>query len=145
VAPATLVPADPHDEDAGTQPIVLVVDDDADSRFLAGALLASHGWKVLEAADGATALMQLGKHPDLSLVLLDLGLPDIDGVNVLKALRRSIETAHVPVIVLTGRTDRETEHAVLVEGADDYIRKPVDPPILLMRSRAVLRRTRGIA
>jgi DNA-binding response OmpR family regulator len=121
---------------------VLVVDDDADARLLVGAILGKHGWEVTEAADGATALMILGKRRDLTLVVLDLGLPDIDGLHVLRALRASPETAHVPVMVLTGRTDRDTEHSVLELGADDYIRKPLDPPILLMRAKAVLRRAR---
>ncbi|NJD18862.1 MAG: response regulator transcription factor, partial [Gemmatimonadetes bacterium] len=121
---------------------VLVVDDDADVRVLVGNILGNHGWQVTEAEDGATALLQLGKRRDLALVVLDLGLPDIDGLHVLRALRNSVETAMLPVVVLTGRTDRDTEHSVLALGADDYIRKPVDPPILLMRARAVLRRTR---
>ncbi len=142
VAPLSLVPADTPLAPAERPPQVLVVDDDADSRLLVGAILGKHGWQVTEAADGATALMQLGKRRDLSLVVLDLGLPDIDGLHVLRALRNSLETAQVPVVVLTGRTDRETEQSVLELGADDYIRKPVDPPILLMRARAVLRRTR---
>ena len=140
--PVSLVPTDAPTGAAERPPQVLVVDDDADARLLVGAVLSKHGWEIAEAADGATALMQLGKRRDLSLVVLDLGLPDIDGVHVLRALRSSLETAKVPVVVLTGRTDRDTEHDVLELGADDYIRKPVDPPILLMRAKAVLRRSR---
>jgi len=140
--PVSLVPADAPLASAERSPQVLVVDDDADARLLVGAILGKHGWEITEAADGATALMQLGKRRDLSLVVLDLGLPDIDGLHVLRALRNSLETAQVPVVVLTGRTDRETEQSVLELGADDYIRKPVDPPILLMRAKAVLRRAR---
>ncbi len=136
------MPTDTREDGVEGEPLVLVVDDDADTRLLVGTILGSHGWRVTEAPDGASALMQLGKHPDLSLVVLDLGLPDIDGMDVLRALRRSMETAHVPVVVLTGQTDRETEHRVLAAGADDYIRKPVDAPILLMRSKAVVRRAR---
>jgi type II secretory ATPase GspE/PulE/Tfp pilus assembly ATPase PilB-like protein len=142
VEPASLVLADAPLSPTERPPQVLVVDDDADARLLVGAILGKHGWEVTEAADGATALMILGKRRDLTLVVLDLGLPDIDGLHVLRALRASPETAHVPVMVLTGRTDRDTEHSVLELGADDYIRKPLDPPILLMRAKAVLRRAR---
>ena len=143
LASSSLVPMDGHDDDVEGEPLVLVVDDDADIRLLLRTLLEARGWRVVEAVDGASALMSLGEHRDLSLLLLDLGLPDFDGMDVLRALRRSMRTAHVPVIVLTGRTDRETERRVLLEGADDYVRKPVDPPILLMRTRAVMRRARN--
>ena len=64
-------------------------------------------------------------------------------MTALRAIRHSLATAHLPVIIITGKTDQETERQLLTEGADDYIRKPVDPPILLMRSDAVLRRSRG--
>ncbi len=140
--PVSLVPTDLPLDRTQRPPQVLVVDDDADARLLVGAILGKHGWEVTDAADGATALMLLGQRRDLSLVVLDLGLPDIDGLHVLRALRNSPETAHIPVVVLTGRTDRDTEHSVLEIGADDYIRKPLDPPILLMRAKAVLRRAR---
>jgi DNA-binding response OmpR family regulator len=131
-------------DDFADAPRVLVVDDDEDIRFLVRAILESHGWIVTEAPDGATALAEMGKHRDLSLVILDLGLPDIDGVEVLKRARHAMETAGIPIVVLTGRTDRETERQVLMAGADDYIRKPIDPPIFLTRAKAVMRRSRGI-
>jgi type II secretory ATPase GspE/PulE/Tfp pilus assembly ATPase PilB-like protein/ActR/RegA family two-component response regulator len=120
---------------------VLVVEDDADVRLLVRTLLEGRGWTVREVVNGGDALVQVGRIRDLSLVILDLGLPDIEGISVLKAMRRNPDVAHIPVIVLTGRTDRSTERQVLLEGADDYIPKPVDPPILLMRAQAVLRRT----
>jgi two-component system KDP operon response regulator KdpE len=141
-AEPTLVPTGVRADHVEGAPLALVVDDDADTRLLVATLLGSHGWEVEEAPDGATALIHVGMHRDLSLVVLDLGLPDIDGMDVLRALRRSIETARIPVVVLTGKTDRETEQRVLAAGADDYIRKPVDGPILLMRSKAVVRRAR---
>lgn len=140
---APLVPG--ADEDVlDSEPRVLVVDDDPDVRLLIRTLLEGRGWNVSEATNGATALVRIGTERDLSLVVLDLGLPDIDGEDVLHAMRSSLSAVHVPVIVLTGRTDRETEQRVLLEGADDYIRKPVDPPIFLMRTRAVMRRARSI-
>lgn len=138
----SLVPKDAPE--AGAVSRVLIVDDDADTRRLIRTVMESRGWDVVEASDGGTALVRIGTEKDLSLVLLDLGLPDIDGLGVLKAIRHSLATAHMPVIIITGKIDRDTERQLLLEGADDYIRKPVDPPILLMRSDAVLRRTRAV-
>lgn len=128
----------------GEAPTVLVVDDDADQRFLVRAILESHGWTVREAADGRSALMEIGRGQGLHLVILDLVLPDIDGFDVLTAVRASLDTANLPVVVLTGRQERETERKVLSAGADDYIRKPLDPSIFLTRAKAAVRRAHEI-
>ena len=126
------------------EPKVLVVDDDADMRLLCRTLLEGHGWQVTEAENGATALLTIGKEPDLALIVLDLGLPDIDGIDVLRGARSTLQMAHIPVIVLSGRTDQESELLAIGEGADDYTRKPLDPPIFLTRSKAAWRRSRGL-
>ena len=138
---ATLAPVDGRDDRPDEARRVLVVDDDGGTRILLRTILENNGWDVVEASDGGTALVQVGAEPAISLVLLDLGLPDIDGVAVLRAIRSSLATAHTPVIIITGKTDRETERELLAEGADDYIRKPVDPSILLLRANSVMRRS----
>lgn len=118
---------------------VLIVDDDADTRLLARTVLEGRGWVVDEAANGKEALLKVGI-PGLSLIVLDLGLPDMDGVEILQTLKGTLHTAGIPVVVLTGRTDRETERQVLLEGADDYIPKPMDPAIFVARTAGALRR-----
>jgi two-component system KDP operon response regulator KdpE len=121
-----------------------VVDDDGSTRLLVRAVLESHGWTVLEAATGAEALVEIGRGRGLSLIVLDLGLPDLDGRDVLRTAKRSMDTAGTPVIVLTGSIERETERILLMEGAEDYIRKPFDAAIFLTRAKAVMRRVKDI-
>jgi DNA-binding response OmpR family regulator len=140
----SLIPGGVRHDDVEGEPRVLIVDDDADIRLLCRTLLEGHGWQVTEAESGAAALLAIGMDPDWGLIVLDLGLPDIDGLDVLRGARRTLEMAHIPVIVLTGRTDRETELRAIQEGADDYIRKPLDPPIFLTRSKAAWRRSKGL-
>ncbi|MGI9607953.1 MAG: response regulator transcription factor [Acidimicrobiales bacterium] len=117
---------------------VLVVDDDPDARWLAVDALAEHGFDVNEAETGQRAQEQVGaRSPDL--VVLDLGLPDMAGLDVLKWLRAA---GDVPVIVVTGRGDRSDRVVGLELGADDYVVKPFDPRELVARVNAVLRRGR---
>lgn len=117
---------------------VLVVDDDPDARWLATDALVEHGFEVSEADDGHRATEQFqGRRPDL--VVLDLGLPGIGGLDVLKWLRAMSD---VPVIVLTGRSEQSDRIVGLELGADDYVVKPFDPRELVARVNAVLRRGR---
>ncbi len=120
---------------------VLVVDDEiAIQRFLRVAL-AGEGFSVFEAATGQEALYRLAlERPDL--VLLDLGLPDIDGVEVTRRLR---EWSQVPVIVLSVRDQESVKISALDAGADDYLTKPFGIGELLARIRTVLRRQAGAA
>lgn len=120
---------------------VLVVDDEiAIQRFLRVAL-AGEGFSVSEAATGQEALYRLAlERPDL--VLLDLGLPDIDGVEVTRRLR---EWSQVPVIVLSVRDQESVKISALDAGADDYLTKPFGIGELLARIRTVLRRQAGAA
>lgn len=117
---------------------ILVVDDEAGIRDLVGQYLRNEGFDVDVAADGAEALARFrGRPPDL--VVLDLRLPGIDGLDVLREIRR---TSSAYVIVLTARAD-ETDKLIGLElGADDYITKPFSPRELVARVRAVLRRQR---
>lgn len=118
---------------------VLVVDDDADARWLAGDALVEHGFEVTEAGDGQEAKVQIEARPP-DLVVLDLGLPGIGGLDVLKWLRAICD---VPVIVLTGRGAQSDRVVGLELGADDYVVKPFDGRELVARVNAVLRRGRS--
>jgi two-component system, OmpR family, alkaline phosphatase synthesis response regulator PhoP len=118
---------------------ILVVDDEAKIVKLVRSYLEQAGYTVVEANDGQTALIQARREkPDL--VVLDLGLPGIDGIEVTRILRRERDT---PIIMLTARVE-DTDRIVGLElGADDYVTKPFNPRELLARVRAVLRRTGG--
>jgi two-component system alkaline phosphatase synthesis response regulator PhoP len=119
--------------------LILVVDDEPKIVKLARDYLQQAGFRVLPAGNGAIALaMARSERPDL--VVLDLNLPDMDGLDVCRALRRQSE---VPVIMLTARIE-ETDRLIGLElGADDYITKPFSPRELVARVRVVLRRVQG--
>ncbi|MCA9739464.1 MAG: response regulator transcription factor [Gemmatimonadetes bacterium] len=116
------------------------MDDDAMNRMLARKLLEKAGFRVEEAKDGLEALTRLQQGKDISILLLDLNMPELDGREVLQAVRGSIETAGLPVIILTGAEDESLEFQLMDQGADDYIRKPIDPARLISRVKAALRR-----
>jgi two-component system KDP operon response regulator KdpE len=114
---------------------VLVVEDEPQMRRFLRATLPGHGYRVVEAETGAQALVDAGtRAPDL--VLLDLGLPDIDGVEVTRRLR---EWTTVPVIVLSARGQEGDKVQALDAGADDYLTKPFGTEELLARMRVALR------
>ena len=119
---------------------VLVVDDEAKIVEVVGDYLRSNGFSVTTAADGEGALASARARPP-DLVVLDLGLPGLDGLDVARALRRA---SPVPIIMLTARGE-ETDRVLGLElGADDYLVKPFSPRELLARVRAVLRRAEGL-
>lgn len=116
--------------------LILVVDDEAQLRRALDVNLRARDYDVLLAADGRQALdLAASKHPDL--VILDLGLPDIDGVDVVTGLRGWSE---VPIVVLSARDGETDKVAALDAGADDYVTKPFGIGELLARVRAALRR-----
>lgn len=120
---------------------VLVVDDEPQIVQLVRDYLEHGGFAVLSAGDGPTALrIARTQHPDL--VILDLGLPGLDGLDVTRSLRRD---GAVPIIMLTARDDESDKLVGLELGADDYITKPFSPKELVARVRAVLRRVEGLA
>jgi two-component system alkaline phosphatase synthesis response regulator PhoP len=122
------------------QRTILVVEDEAILRDTIVYNLRAEGYKVLTAGDGATAL-DTAQHSRPDLVLLDLMLPVMDGLEVCRQLRRRSETASVPILMLTARAE-ETDKVVGLElGADDYVTKPFSWRELRARVRALLRRT----
>jgi len=116
-------------------PRVLVVDDEPPIRKLLRMGLSVHGYHVIEATNGKNALELLGKSPDI--IILDLGLPDIQGHDLLRMIRGRNEA--VPVIVLSSRGDEAGKVQALDLGADDYVTKPFGMDELLARMRAALR------
>ena len=116
--------------------LILVVEDDAPVRNLIGTTLKTHGYDYMTAASGESAVMQASSHnPDV--ILLDLGLPDIDGVDVIKKVRTWSE---VPIIVISARTEDKDKIDALDAGADDYLTKPFSVEELLARIRVTERR-----
>jgi DNA-binding response OmpR family regulator len=120
---------------------ILVVDDEARILKLVRSYLEQSGFSVVEAGDGQTALIQARREkPDL--VILDLGLPVMDGLEVARVLRRESNT---PIIMLTARIEDTDKIVGLELGADDYVTKPFNPRELVARVRAVLRRSGAAA
>ena len=120
---------------------ILVVEDERQIAQIASDYLQRAGFSVLVSADGASAIdLVRARRPDL--IVLDLGLPRIDGVQVARTLRA--ESA-VPIIMLTARVEEDDRLLGLEVGADDYLTKPFSPRELVARVQAVLRRARGTA
>jgi CheY-like chemotaxis protein len=110
--------------------VVLVADDDITTCALVGTILRRAGHTPVLAQDATQAMMLVKKHnPDI--VVLDVQMPGGTGLAVLQNLKASVRTSHVPVIVLTGITDREKVQQLLDLGATEYLSKPVDPESLL--------------
>lgn len=120
---------------------ILVLDDEPQIRRALDIALRGHGYDVLLADQSATALVQLGSHPP-DLFILDLMLPDLDGLSVLRELRC---WSDIPVIVLSARGEEATKIEALDLGADDYLTKPFGIGELLARVRALLRRGKEAA
>jgi two-component system, OmpR family, KDP operon response regulator KdpE len=132
-APAT-TPGDKGN--AGAPAVVLVIEDEEAIRKFLRAGLESQGYRCVDATTGHEGVTQAAtRSPDV--ILLDLGLPDIDGLGVLRSIR---EWSGIPVIVLTARGQERDKVDALDSGADDYVTKPFSMPELLARMRAALRR-----
>ena len=116
--------------------LVLIVEDDAGIRGVLKTLFESQHYRVVEAETAARGVSDARNHrPDL--IVVDLGLPDRDGLTVIRAVREFTQT---PIVVLSARTREEDKVAALDVGADDYVEKPFSSPELLARVRAALRR-----
>jgi len=123
------------------RPRLLVVEDDEPTRRAVAVNLASHGYEVIEAADGAETLRRWeAGRPDL--IILDMGLPDVDGSAVIRHVRRDSTT---PILILSARGMERDKVAALEAGADDYVTKPFGMAELQARIAALLRRAAGPA
>ena len=116
---------------------VLVADDDKNIRELVKLYLQNEGYDVVEARNGENCIEEFGKQ-DFDLVLLDIMMPVMDGMQTLKEIRK---TSNVPVIMLTARGETYDKILGLEFGADDYVVKPFDPKELMARVKAVIRRS----
>jgi len=115
---------------------VLVVDDDPDVRFIIKAVLERLGYEVLDTPLGVRAL-QLAHNIHPTLILCDMMMPSMDGIEVLRALRARPETASIPVIMLTVVEEPEMQKQALKAGANDFLSKPVDIEVLEDRVRSL--------
>ncbi|MBL7222917.1 MAG: response regulator [Candidatus Brocadiae bacterium] len=122
---------------------ILNVDDNADARRLLSLLLQSEGYRLLVARDGREALRIVERVPDLALVVLDIMMPGIDGLEVCRRIRRRAEERYLPVILATALTDCDHIVEGLAAGADDYVSKPFAQNEVLARVRNALRLKRA--
>lgn len=118
------------------KPLILVVEDDSPVRNLIVTTLKTHDYKYITAENGNAAIMEASSH-NTEIVLLDLGLPDIDGVEVIKTIR---SWSNMPIIVLSARSEDNDKIEALDAGADDYLTKPFSIEELLARLRVIQRR-----
>lgn len=121
---------------------ILVVDDESRMRKLVKDFLTKSNYDVLEAGDGNEALDVFYNTKDISLIILDVMMPKLDGWQVCKEIR---ETSKVPIIMLTAKGDERDELQGFNLGVDEYITKPFSPKILVARVEAILRRTNTFA
>jgi len=119
------------------RPTVLVVDDEYSIRRPICAWLAARGYSTYEAVTGEETLETITAAVPVDVILLDLGLPDIDGIEVVRRLRRSVQTS---ILILSVRDSQSDKLAALDAGADDYLTKPCEPARLLERILASLLR-----
>ena len=121
------------------EPVVVLIEDEPQIRRFLRATLTGQGYRLFEATTGADGLVEVGsRQPDV--VIIDLGLPDIDGIDVIRRLR---EWTAVPIIVLSARGQERDKVTALDVGADDYVSKPFGADELLARIRVALRHTAG--
>lgn len=119
-------------------PRILVVDDSETNRDILVTRLQAHGYETLQAADGAEALESIARdRPDL--VLLDVVMPRVDGIEVCRRVRSGGDRPFIPIILLTARTDTKDVVAGLEAGADEYLSKPIDQTALVARVKSALR------
>jgi CheY-like chemotaxis protein len=132
-------PVAPHQSERAARsgrPVILVVEDDPDSRRTARALLEDH-YRVLEAQDGRAGLERArAGHPDL--IMMDIDMPIMDGVQALEAIRRDETLRHIPVIAVTASAMTGDREAILAHGFDGYISKPIDDEVLATTLREAL-------
>lgn len=124
-----------------TRQKILIVDDELDTLFILRKALESENYQVIEASSGQEAIeITLSSHPDL--ILLDLMMPGMDGIEVCRILKDENFTSHIPIIMLTAKGDVDEKIEGIETGADDYVTKPFDLGELRARIKMILRRSR---
>ena len=118
---------------------ILVVDDESRMRKLVGDFLRRDGFMVIEAGDGEEALDMFYADKEIALIILDLMMPKINGLEVLREIREN--DSKIPIIMLTAKSDESDELTGFESGADEYIAKPFSPKILVARVEAILKRS----
>jgi CheY-like chemotaxis protein len=117
---------------------VLLVDDDMRNLFSLSSVLAEKGMRIVEAENGKVALAKLEEHPDVNIVLMDVMMPEMDGHETTRRIRKDLRFARLPIIALTAKAMKGDRQACLEAGASDYITKPVDTDRLLSLLRVWL-------
>ena len=120
---------------------VLVLEDEANIRSFVVINLKRAGYEAIEAETGEEALAQLKRNPDIKVALLDIMLPDMDGFEVCRRIRAGDN--NIGIIMLTARTQEMDKVTGLMTGADDYVTKPFSLAVLLAKTEALIRRSRG--
>lgn len=121
---------------------ILVADDDKEIVELISIYLHNEGYEAVKAYDGKEAMEYVRSTPDIGLLILDIMMPELDGMQVVKALRKE---SQIPIIMLTAKTTDMDKIKGLVAGADDYITKPFNPLEVMARVKSLLRRTKMTA
>lgn len=119
---------------------ILVVEDDEHLLFIIGKTLENVGYRVLLADSGKTAINILNENPDTGLVIADLIMPDVDGIQLCNYIRGNKELEHIPIMIITGQADLFHKCQGFGAGADDFITKPVEFVEFLLRVKALLKR-----
>ncbi|MDA8427601.1 MAG: response regulator transcription factor [Treponema sp.] len=120
------------------EPLILIADDEERMRRLVGDYLRREGCSIVEAADGREAISRFASRPGIDLAIIDVMMPNLDGWVALRELKAR---SSIPVLMLTAKSEEEDELFGFGLGADEYIRKPVSPRVLVARVKALLRRS----
>ena len=119
---------------------ILVVDDDKEIVQLLEIYIRNEGYEPVAAYNGKEALTKLNTNPDIGLVILDLMMPEMDGMEVIKQVRKDSD---IPILVLSAKTTDMDKTQGLISGADDYVTKPFNPLEVMARVKSLLRRSQG--
>ena len=119
---------------------ILIVDDDKEIVQLLEIYVRNEGYEPVAAYNGKEALTKLNIDPDISLIILDLMMPEMDGMSVIKEVRKDSD---IPILVLSAKTTNMDKIQGLVTGADDYVTKPFNPLEVMARVKSLLRRSQG--
>ncbi|MDG1777135.1 MAG: response regulator transcription factor [Crocinitomicaceae bacterium] len=119
---------------------ILIIDDEADIREILGYNLKKEGFEIHTASNGIEGI-KIAEHTNPDLIVLDVMMPEMDGIEVCERLRGNEKTKHIKICFLTARSEDYSQIAGFDAGADDYVSKPIKPKVLISRIRAILRRS----